>query len=170
MSIFGRGTGNPTPQPSNPIPPSRPQSSPEPERRAARPASGPTHVAGGTRLSGKIHGNADVIVDGELEGLIQVEADVTVGPEGRVKGDIEARSVRIAGSVSGNLKGAERVEILGSGKLQGDVSAPRVILAEGAFFRGNVEMTGGQKDPNKAAVTPSDKAPSKNNEGAPKGA
>ena len=96
---------------------------------------------------GKILGTADVVVDGELEGVIQVEADVNVEPDGRVKGDIEARSVRVAGVVAGNLKGLDRVEILGSGKLQGDVSAPRVILAEGAFFRGNVEMTGGKEAP-----------------------
>lgn len=147
MSIFGRGSGSPPPQPSHPSPPPRPQT-PEPERKVNRPAAGggPTHVAGGTRVLGKILGTADVIVDGELEGVIQVEADVNVGPDGRVKGDIEARSVRVAGVVAGNLKGLDRVEILGSGKLQGDVSAPRVILAEGAFFRGNVEMTGGQKE------------------------
>jgi cytoskeletal protein CcmA (bactofilin family) len=97
-----------------------------------------------------------VVVDGEFEGTIQVEADVLVGTDGRVNGDIEGRSIRVAGSVTGNLKGIERVEILGSGKLQGDVAAPRVILAEGAFFRGNVEMTG-QKEP-KADKAAADKA------------
>jgi len=52
--------------------------------------------------------------------------------------------VRIGGRVTGNVHGREKVEILPSGRLEGDVAAPRVVLAEGAFFKGKVEMTGGQ--------------------------
>lgn len=163
MSIFGRGSGSPPSQTSNPQPPARPSAN-DADRKAGRPAGGSTHLATGNRFNGRLQGTGDVVIDGEFEGTIQVEADVLVGTDGRVTGDIEGRSIRVAGTVAGNLKGLERVEILGSGKLQGDVAAPRVILAEGAFFRGNVEMTG-KKDPKSdkpaADKTGADKTPDK---------
>jgi cytoskeletal protein CcmA (bactofilin family) len=93
-------------------------------------------------VTGQVGGTSDLVIDGELEGQVQLESHVTIGAEGRVRGDITARTVRIGGRVVGNVRGIEKVEILPSGRLEGDVSAPRVVLAEGAFFKGKVEMSG----------------------------
>ena len=76
---------------------------------------------------------------------MSVQSAVSIGSEGRVNGDIDAQSVKVSGKVFGNVKASDRFEIETSGRIEGDVSAPRVIIAEGAFFKGNVEMTGGKQ-------------------------
>ncbi len=101
---------------------------------------GATRIAPGARFEGKITGSVDLVVDGEVIGEIAVSAVVVVGTEGRVTGPISARVVRVAGKVAGDLRGAERVEIAATANLEGDIAAPRVTIAEGAFFKGRVEM------------------------------
>ena len=148
MSIFRREPDEPRPAAAGPATASAP-SAPAPERKpqqaAAAAASGTTHIAPGAKITGQVNGTSDLVIDGELEGQVRLESHVTVGPGGKVQGDIVAKSVRIGGRVVGNVQGHEKVEILPSGRLEGDVAAPRVVLAEGAFFKGKVEMTGGQK-------------------------
>lgn len=101
-----------------------------------------TYVAPGSKLVGLIMGKAEVLVEGELEGEIKLDSRVVVGPQGRVKGNIVARSVRIAGKLFGNVHGLERVELTSTASLEGNLAAPRVVIADGAFFKGEVEMAG----------------------------
>ena len=103
-----------------------------------------THITEGVKFKGEITGRAEIVIDGELEGRLDVQAAVIVGTNGRVDGDIHARSVSVGGKVMGNVKAGETFELQATGRIEGDVTAPRVIIAEGAFFKGNVEMTGGQ--------------------------
>ena len=103
-----------------------------------------THITEGVKFKGQITGRAAIIIDGELEGRLDVQSSVTIGPNGKVDGDIVAQSVAVGGKVLGNVKATETFELQASGRIEGDVTAPRVIIAEGAFFKGNVEMTGGQ--------------------------
>jgi cytoskeletal protein CcmA (bactofilin family) len=131
MAMFRREPENKPPSPAGPA---------AAERRLT-----PALIAPGCRVTGTIGGGADVQIDGELEGRIQLETAVTVGPSGVVRGDISARTVRIGGKVIGSVRGSERVEVLPSGQLEGDVAAPRVVISEGAFFKGKVEMTGQAK-------------------------
>lgn len=113
---------------------------------AANGATGQsTLIATGIKFKGEVSGSGDIVVEGEFEGRISVKSAVTISSGGRVNGDIEAKSVTVSGKVFGNVKASDRFEIDGSGRIEGDVSAPRVIIAEGAFFKGNVEMTGGKK-------------------------
>lgn len=149
MAIFRREP-DPAPAPSQPSP-SRESSSAVAPRRG-----GTTLVAAGTRLTGTVGGATDVLVEGEVDGKVQVDARVTVAAEGKVTGEIAARSVQVGGKVQGNVRAVERIEITASGALEGDVAAPRVIIAEGAFFKGKVEMTGtdgkAETEPAKAAA------------------
>src|SRR5215203_6779234 len=101
-----------------------------------------THVAPGTRLAGEVTGSTELLIDGEIEGEIRVDATVTVGAEGAVHGPISAPVVRVAGRVVGNVVASDRVEVAPSGSLEGDVAAPRIVISEGAFFKGKVEMKG----------------------------
>ena len=141
MSIFRRDQEEARP----PAAPASHPASPAPStERRPQAASATTHIATGAKIIGQVNGSSDLLIDGELEGQVQLESHVTVGAEGRVQGDISARTVRIGGKVVGNVHGAEKVEILPTGRLEGDVAAPRVVLAEGAFFKGKVEMTGSQ--------------------------
>ena len=101
-----------------------------------------THVAAGTRLAGEVTGATELLIEGELRGEIRVEAAVTVGAEGAVEGPVTAPVVRVSGRVVGNVIASDRVEVSPSGSVEGDISAPRIVIAEGAFFKGRVEMRG----------------------------
>ena len=109
-----------------------------------------THVAPGTRVRGEVTGPTELLIEGEVEGEIRLDATVTVGAEGAVQGPIFAPVVRVGGRVTGNVAASDRVEVAPSGSVEGDISAPRIIIAEGAFFRGRVEMKGEAARPSPA--------------------
>jgi cytoskeletal protein CcmA (bactofilin family) len=137
MSLFGR-RDNASSTPASPGD-SRLQDSPAPS--PSRPQQRRiTHIAPGTRIRGEITGPTELLVEGEVEGEIRVDAAVIVGGEGVVQGPITAQVVRIGGRVFGNVGAADRVEVAPSGTLEGDILAPRITIAEGAFFKGRVEM------------------------------
>jgi cytoskeletal protein CcmA (bactofilin family) len=134
MALFRRDEPETTrrPAPSTAAPrPSRPEPEPVPT----------TVIAPGSRVQGTIAGGAEVLVEGLFEGRADVEGTFVVGPRGKVQGDLKARVVRIAGSVNGNVEATERVELTSSGRIEGDVLAPRVAIAEGGFCQGRIEMT-----------------------------
>ncbi len=161
MSIFRRETES-SPEPAAPARPSRPASRP-PAKQKSTP-SGSTHIANGSKVVGRISGSADLVIDGIVEGEIHLESQVVIGSDGRVEGKILARSVEVAGQVLGNVQGGERVEVLATGSLEGDVLSPRVVIAEGAFFKGKVEMTDKIAKPASAKpppAKPAETAPSK---------
>ena len=92
-------------------------------------------------IRGDISGSEDLVIAGEFEGTLNVQGHcVTVGPEGNVKADIHASRVIIHGSVRGNIFVQERVEILKTGHVVGDMVAPGVAIEDGAYFKGNIEI------------------------------
>jgi cytoskeletal protein CcmA (bactofilin family) len=99
-----------------------------------------THIAPGTRVEGTLSGATELLIDGEVVGEVRVQAPVTIGTDGVVQGPVSANTVRVGGRVAGNVQATERVEVSPSGSLEGDIAAPRVVIAEGAFFKGHVEM------------------------------
>ena len=106
-----------------------------------------THIAAGTLLEGAVTGATELLIEGEVHGEVRVDAMVTVGAEGVVEGPILAPVVRVSGRVTGNVAASDRVEVSPSGILEGDVAAPRIVIAEGAFFKGKVEMRGKPSPP-----------------------
>lgn len=132
MAFFGRDDRNPTPRTGVVTP--RPTPTPSPG------SSRVTHVAAGLVIVGTMHGAERVEIEGKVNGDVRVDGDVVVGPHGFVHGRVEARSVRVEGRVKGDLIASERVEVSASGSTDGDIEAPRVIIAEGAYFKGNVKM------------------------------
>jgi cytoskeletal protein CcmA (bactofilin family) len=127
MSIFRRDN------PPSPSASGGPSESSHPSRRL-------THIAAGTRLQGEVTGGTELLIEGEIEGEVRVDAMVTVGAEGAVTGPIAAPVVRIGGRVVGDVMASDRVEVSPSGSLEGNISAPRIVIAEGAFFKGIVDM------------------------------
>ncbi len=101
-----------------------------------------TQISTGSKVKGEVTGSTELVVEGEVEGRIQLDNSMVIGSSGIVKGEIHARSVRVSGKIIGNVRGLERVEILADGHVEGDVVAPRVIIIDGAFFKGKVEMSG----------------------------
>lgn len=137
MSLFRRQADDPPAASTYRQPGATPSQSQGPRERAV------TRIAEGTRITGEITGSTELLVDGEVEGEIRLDARAVVGPSGTVRGQVSARSVLVAGKLEGDVRGSERVEVGGSGNLQGNIAAPRVTIAEGAFFKGKVVMSAG---------------------------
>jgi len=99
-------------------------------------------VIGKTMLvKGTINSDEEILVEGEIEGKLNSQNLVVVGVNGVVHADIDAREVIIKGTVNGNVKGSFKVEIVPEGVLNGNIISQRVVLAEGAVFKGNIDMT-----------------------------
>ncbi len=110
-------------------------------------------IAAGLRIQGQISGNEDLVVEGIVDGPIQLAGcTLTVGEKGKVTGDIAAREVVVHGSVTGNVQASNRVEIRLSGSIVGDIVTARIIIDEGAHFKGSIEI--GATEPPVTAPAP----------------
>lgn len=94
------------------------------------------------RIKGEVTGDEDLLIEGRVEGSVNLAShSVTVGPKGNVKASIVGRVVTIKGKVQGNLTAEEQIVLLSSASVEGDLAAPRVVLEDGAYFRGGVDMS-----------------------------
>ena len=92
-------------------------------------------------IKGELNGSEDLTIEGQVEGKIELRQNVlTIGPNGKIKAQVFAKSVIILGEVTGNVTATEKVDIRDNGSVDGDITAPRVAIAEGAHFRGTVDM------------------------------
>jgi len=99
------------------------------------------HIGKSVLVKGELSGSEDLYLDGEVEGNIQLrDHSLIVGPHGRVRANIQARDVVVHGKVDGNIRGTERVELKKSAVLVGDISTQRIIVEDGAFFKGAVDI------------------------------
>ncbi len=92
-------------------------------------------------IKGELNGSEDLTIEGQVEGTIQLRDHVlTIGPNGRIKAQVFAKSVVVLGEVTGNVTTTDKVDIRDNGSVDGDIVSPRVAIAEGAHFRGSVDM------------------------------
>lgn len=116
-----------------------PASPASPTRSSAQ--SGTSIIGSSIALRGDISGEENLVVKGKIEGTLNLpNNDIQIDPEGRVKADLMAKKISVAGKVRGNLSGSERVVIQKSGEVEGNIIAPRVVLEDGCKFKGAVEM------------------------------
>lgn len=95
-------------------------------------------------IKGELTGTEDLTIEGRVEGKIELkDHNLTIGPNGKIKADVYAKSIIITGEVLGNAYASEKVEITNSGVLQGDITSPRIVIADGAQFKGSVDMNKG---------------------------
>lgn len=99
-----------------------------------------TVIGPGITIEGEVSSDDEVVVGGTLRGKLEAEGAVTVEGDAVVEADIAAQSISIGGAVTGNVTASERVDLLAGGKLIGDVKAARLTIADGAVFKGNVDM------------------------------
>ncbi len=93
------------------------------------------------QIKGELQGDEDLTIDGRVEGKIELrDHNLTIGPNGKIKADLYANTIVIAGDVQGHAYAKERVEIAPTGRLNGDIAAPRITIADGAHFKGSVDM------------------------------
>ena len=107
-------------------------------------------------IKGELNGSEDLTIEGHVEGTIQLREHVlTIGPNGRIKAQVFAKSVIVLGEVTGNVTASDKVDIRDNGSVDGDIVSPRVAIAEGAHFRGSVDMQRkGQPAQAKPVATP----------------
>ena len=118
-------------------PPPRPA---EPVREALRSGEIAT-IGKSVVVKGELSGSEDLIVDGEVEGSITLRGQsLTVGPNGRVRANIEARNVIVHGRVDGDIHATDRVDLRKSAALSGDISTARISIEDGAFFKGGIDI------------------------------
>jgi cytoskeletal protein CcmA (bactofilin family) len=92
-------------------------------------------------IKGELSGNEDLTIEGQVEGTIALkEHALTIGPNGKIKAQVYAKSLVVLGDVHGNVTSSEKVEIRDGGSVEGDIVSPRVAIAEGAHFRGSIDM------------------------------
>src|SRR6202042_1078570 len=92
-------------------------------------------------IKGELNGSEDLTIEGHVEGTIQLKEHVlTIGPNGRIKAQVFAKSVIVLGEVTGNVTATDKVDIRDNGSVDGDIISPRVAIAEGAHFRGSADM------------------------------
>jgi len=108
---------------------------------SATSALSASRLTAGLHVKGDITGKEDLHVDGTVEGLIQLEpCKLTVGANAKITGDVVAREVIVHGSIKGNLRVRDRIEIKKDGSVNGDLTTARIMIEDGAYFKGSVEI------------------------------
>lgn len=103
-------------------------------------------IGEGSSFEGKFYINGSLRIDGKFEGEIKTEEELVVGETGRVKTNIHAKSVVVAGTVIGNIRADREVTLLGTGKVKGDIVTPVLTIQKGVIADGRIVVTGGHKN------------------------
>ena len=150
MPMFDKREQNQGPnQPTPPAPPTpRPRLDvPETSRPVVSPVSNSSTIGESIIVKGDVSGSEDISVSGTVEGSISLPSNhVIVNSSGRVAANIKAKTIEVSGIVEGDLAGGDVVKINASGKMKGNIIAPRIVLQDGAKFKGMIDMevSGGQ--------------------------
>jgi len=117
------------------------------------------HIGKSVIVKGELSGSEDLYLDGEVEGSIELRGhNLTIGPNGRVRANVQAKDIVVHGKVDGNVRGTDRVELKKSAVLNGDISTQRIVIEDGAFFKGAIDIqkadkgTGGEAKREHAAA------------------
>ena len=148
-----------TQTPTTPSQPERPASTPTPSTTASEPMAPRPVAAASTAdqatigkslvIKGEVTGSESLYIDGRVEGSINLAGNrVTVGRNGVVSANINAREIVVLGKVRGNLTASDRVDIRSDGSLTGDVVAARISIEDGAFFKGGIDIRKAGQKPN----------------------
>ncbi len=110
----------------------------EPETRSG---GGSATIGKAVKIIGQIHSKEDLYVDGDLEGTVEaLEHKLTIGPNGTVHAGIKAREVIALGNIQGNVEAADKIEIRKDAKLIGDIRTARIVIEDGAYFKGSIDI------------------------------
>jgi cytoskeletal protein CcmA (bactofilin family) len=126
---------------------------------SSTPSGTTARLGASLHVKGEISGNEDLHIDGSVEGLVQLEdRKLTVGASAKLTADVVAREVVVYGSVKGNLRARDRIEIKKDGSVVGDLTTARIMIEDGAYFKGSIEIdrthaTSSESDLDKPAFT-----------------
>jgi cytoskeletal protein CcmA (bactofilin family) len=159
----------PTPAPQAPSPepakegipmsttPARPV---ETHHDTSRGSGGSAILGKSVIVKGQIYGREDLTIDGEVEGTVELqEHRLTIGPNGKVTATVKAREVVVLGSLQGNVETRDKLHIRKEAKLVGDIKTARIEIEDGAYFKGNIDITRTEVKPAPAAAAATPKPP-----------
>lgn len=137
-------TFSPTPNPPTSLGPNSPVNA---AKESSRPAASFSeradvgHIGKSVVIRGELTGNEDLYLDGDIQGTIDLrDHKLVIGPNGKIKATITARDLVVHGKVEGNVTGSERVELKKSCSLVGDISTQRIVIEDGAYFKGAIDI------------------------------
>src|ERR1051325_9968425 len=113
---------------------------PQPRGNDPQPAMSARFVGPNVTIDGTISGNEAVLIEGTVRGKINLNNDLRIGTKARVEATVHAKNVTIEGRLNGDVSADDRVELIASATVDGNIKAPKIIVAEGARFRGAVDM------------------------------
>lgn len=106
------------------------------------PGAGSATLGKNVTVKGQIFSREDLTIDGEVEGTVEChEHRLTIGPNGRVHAGLKAREIVIYGSIQGNVEAVEKIDIKKEAKLVGDIKTSRIMIEDGAYFKGSIDIT-----------------------------
>ncbi|HYO80834.1 MAG TPA: polymer-forming cytoskeletal protein [Bryobacteraceae bacterium] len=129
---------------SQPTTPPPVPSSNMPMRSYEQPVSsgGAATIGKAVAIRGQIFSREDLVIDGEVEGTVEAaEHRVTVGPNGKVQAGIKAREIVVLGAIHGNVEAVEKIDIRKDARLVGDIKTARIVIEDGAYFKGSIDIT-----------------------------
>jgi cytoskeletal protein CcmA (bactofilin family) len=134
-----------------PPPPVQTQQAPKEPEMSSMPTrfDSPSSSSGGSATIGKavmvkgqIYSREDLVIDGEVEGTVELqEHRLTVGPNGKVSAGVKAREIVVLGSIHGNVEAADKIDIRKDAKLVGDIKTARIVIEDGAYFKGSIDIS-----------------------------
>lgn len=114
---------------------------PQPARvMQSEPARPPASIGPSMVIKGDIRSKEELFVDGEVEGTIESLHRVTIGPHGKIRASIKARELVVLGSIQGNVETAEKISIRKDGRLIGDIRTAGIVIDDGAYFKGSIDI------------------------------
>lgn len=120
---------------------SSPLAQPKPTQATAVAGGNMANIGKSITLKGDLSGNEDLVIEGHVEGRVDLPSNqLTIGANGSCSAEVHAKNVVVIGKVNGNVIATERIEIQATGLVNGDVSAPKLIVQEGAVVNGSIEM------------------------------
>ncbi len=158
---FPVATNEPAARPATPAavpaaPVSPPAATPAGAPRGGMSMEGRSATIGPSiHVKGELMGNEDLVIEGRVEGIVRLrDHHLTVGKSATILATLEAKSIRVEGNVQGDIQATERVELATGSSVVGDVTAPRVSIADGARFKGSVDMDKGGPRPSSGSTSP----------------
>jgi cytoskeletal protein CcmA (bactofilin family) len=122
-------------------------------------ARGTATIGKAVKINGQIISQEDLYVDGDVEGTVElIQHKLTIGPNGRLHAAIRAREVVVLGSIQGNVDASDRIEIRKDAKLVGDIKTARIIIEDGAYFKGSIDIVKPEPKPAPPAPRPQTQA------------
>src|ERR1039457_6095278 len=111
------------------------------EARVEAPRGGNAIIGKSVIIKGQIFGREDLTIDGEVEGTVELqEHRLTVGPNGKVLASIKAREIVVLGTIHGNVETTDKIDIRKEAKLVGDIKTSRIVIEDGAYFKGTIDL------------------------------